>query len=56
MKVEGEREIFASLVEFKHHLIAKTIRNENEDKNTNIKALCLPKKIKGIRLQTMISP
>ena len=31
MKVVGEREIFASLVELKHHLIAETIQNENED-------------------------
>ena len=35
----GEREILASLVEFKHHLIAETIQKENEDKKTNIKAL-----------------
>ena len=50
MKVVGEREIFASLVELKHHLIAETIRNENEDKKTNAKALGLTKKNK--RYQT----
>ena len=43
MKVVGEREIFGSLVELKHHLIAETIRNENEDKKTNAKALGLTK-------------
>ena len=43
MKVVGEREIFASLVELKHHLIAETIQNENEDKKTNAKALGLTK-------------
>ena len=32
MKVVGEREIFASLVELKHHLITEMIQNENEDK------------------------
>ena len=28
VKVVGEREILASLVEFKHHSMAETIRNE----------------------------
>ena len=37
--MEGEREIFASLVVLKHHLIAETIRKENEYKKTNVKAL-----------------
>ena len=46
MKVVGEREIFASLVELKHHLITETIRNESEDKKTNTKALGLTKKNK----------
>ena len=55
MKVEGEREIFASLVELKHHLITETIRNENEDKKTNAKALGSTKKIKDINFQSMIS-
>ena len=32
VKVVGEREILASLVEFKHHLMAETIRNEKEEK------------------------
>ena len=32
------------LVEFKHHLIAETIRNENEDTKTNTKALGLTNK------------
>ena len=50
MKVVGEREIFASLVELKHHLIAETIQNENEDKKINAKALGLTKKIKYIKL------
>ena len=44
MKVVGEREIFARLVELKHHLITETIRNKNEDKKTNAKVLDLTKK------------
>ena len=32
VKVVGEREILASLVEFKHHSMAETIRNEKEEK------------------------
>ena len=42
--MEGKGEIFASLVKFKHHLIAETTRNENEDKKTNTKALGLTNK------------
>ena len=53
MKVVGEREIFASLVELKHHLITETIRNENEDKKTNAKALDLTRKKEDIKLQTI---
>ena len=33
MKVAEEREILASLVEFKHHSMAETIRNEKGQKN-----------------------
>jgi len=32
VKVVCEREILASLVEFKHHSMAETIRNEKEEK------------------------
>ena len=32
VKVVCEREILASLVEFKHHLMAETIRNKKEEK------------------------
>ena len=42
----GEREILASLVEFKHHLMAETIRNEKEEKKTKAKAPGLKKKDK----------
>ena len=43
MKVVGEREILASLVEFKHHLMAETIQNEKEEKKTKAKAPGLTK-------------
>ena len=46
MKVVGEREILASLVEFKHHSMAETIRNEKEAKKTKAKAPGLTKKDK----------
>ena len=32
VKVVGEKEILASLVEFKHHSMAEMIRNEKEEK------------------------
>ena len=51
MKVVAEREIFASLVELKHNLIAEMIQNENKDKKTNAKVLGLTKKNK--RYQTL---
>ena len=44
VKVVAEREILASLVEFKHHLMAETIQKENEDKKTKVKVTCLTKK------------
>ena len=46
MKVVGEREILASLVEFKLHSMAETIRNEKEEKKTKAKAPGLTKKDK----------
>ena len=42
----GEREILASLVEFKHHSMAEMIRNEKEEEKTKVDALCLTKKDK----------
>ena len=56
MKVVGEREILASLVEFKHHLIAETIRKENEEKKPKVKAPVMTKEDKNTKLQTTISP
>ena len=44
VKVVGEREVLASLVEFKHHLIAETIQNEKEEKKTKAEAPDLAKK------------
>ena len=44
MKVVGEREILASLVEFKHNLMAETIQNEKEEKKTKAEAPGLTKK------------
>ena len=41
MKVVGEREILASLVEFKHHSMAGTIRNKKEEKKTKAEAAAL---------------
>ena len=46
MKVVGEREILASLLEFKHHSMAETIQNEKEEKKTKVEALGLTKKDK----------
>ena len=46
VKVVGEREILASLIEFKHHLIAETIRNKKEEKKTKVDAPGLTKKDK----------
>ena len=34
----GEKEILASLVEFKHHSMAETIRNKKEEKKTKAEA------------------
>ena len=42
----GEREILASLVEFKHHSMAETIRNKKEEKKTKAEAPGLTKKDK----------
>ena len=42
----GEREIQASLVEFKHNSMAETIRNKKEEKKTKAKAPGLMKKDK----------
>ena len=44
--MEGEREILASLVEFKHHSMAETIRNEKEEKKTKAEVQGLTKKDK----------
>ena len=41
-----EREILASLVEFKHHLMAETIQNQKEEEKTKVNALGLTKKDK----------
>ena len=46
VKVVGEREILASLVEFKHHSMAETIQNEKEEKKTKAEAPGLTKKDK----------
>ena len=42
----GEREILASLVEFKHHSMAEMIRNEKEEKKTKAEVQGLTKKDK----------
>ena len=42
----GEREILASLVEFKHHSMAETIRNKKEEKKTKAEVPGLMKKDK----------
>ena len=42
----GEREILASLVEFKHHSMAETIQNKKEEKKTKAEAPGLTKKDK----------
>ena len=42
----GEREILASLVEFKHHSMAETIRNKKGEKKTKTEAPGLMKKDK----------
>ena len=46
VKVVCEREILASLVEFKHHSMAETIRNEKEEKKTKAEVPGLMKKDK----------
>ena len=46
VKVVGEREILASLVEFKHHSMAEPIRNEKEEKKTKAEVPGLMKKDK----------
>ena len=45
-KVVGEREILASLVEFKHHSMAEMIQNEKEEKKTKAEVQGLTKKDK----------
>ena len=42
----GEKEILASLVEFKHHSVAETIQNKKEEKKTKAEAPGLTKKDK----------
>ena len=42
----GEREILASLVEFKHHSMAETIRNKKEEKKTKAEVSGLKKEDK----------
>ena len=42
----GEREILASLVEFKHHSMAEMILNEKEENKTKAEAPGLAKKDK----------
>ena len=42
----GEREILASLIEFKHHSMAETRRNKQEEKKTKAEAPGLVKKDK----------
>ena len=46
VKVVGERKILASLVEFKHNLMAETIRKEHEEKKTKVKAPVMTKQDK----------
>ena len=46
MEVAGVREVLASLVEFKHHSMAETIRNEKEEKKTKAEVPGLTKKDK----------
>ena len=46
VKVVGEREILASLVEFKHNSMAETIQNKTEEKKTKAMASCLTKREK----------
>ena len=55
MKVVWEREILASLVEFKHHLMAETIRNEKEEKKTKAKAPGLKKKDKKHQTSNLVT-
>ena len=56
VKVVGEREILASLVEFKHHSMAETIRKEKGEKKIKPRHKVWQKKIKSIKLQNSISP
>ena len=44
-----------SLVEFEHHSMADTIRNENEEKKIKVKASVMTEKNKCTKLQTKIS-
>ena len=44
MKVVGEREMFASLVEFKHYSMADLIRKEKEENKIKVKAPVKAKK------------
>ena len=48
MKVVCEREILASLVEFKHHSMAEMIQSEKEEKKTKAEVPGLTKKDKKI--------
>ena len=52
MKVVGERKILASLVEFKHHLMAETIRKEKKEKKTKVKAPVMTKQDKKHQTST----
>merc|ERR1712129_508752 len=45
-KVVGEREILASLVEYKHHSIAEMIQKEKKEKKTKVKAPVMTKQDK----------
>ena len=52
MKVVGERKILASLVKFKHHLMAETIRKEKKEKKTKVKAPAMTKQDKKHQTST----
>ena len=54
MKVVGDREIFTSLVELKHHAMPETIRKENEEDKIKVKAPVKAKKKK--KCQTSSNP
>ena len=55
VKVVGEREILASLVEFKHHSMAETIRNEKEEKKTKAEAPGLTKVMRGNLIRSSLN-